>query len=410
MTALPALALARPAAPVTPAGAADCAAHGLKILVVLKTFDPGGAEKVALRLAASLAAAGAEVRLAVGSDNGVLRHQLRALPYFAVAGTRPQRVPSLQLMRHLPGLVSDLDPDIVVCPGNAYSLIGVILWLRMRLRRRQRGGRPGPKLVLKISNDLVRRDLPQPVRGLYHLWLRMQAPFFDSIIAIAPPAADEVMQVMRPAQERLTTIYNPALLDADGERLAQLRDATARERPGRHYLGIGRLVRQKNFALLINSFADIAAPDDRLTILGEGPERPHLEALAKRRGVAAQVELPGHTADIAPHLAATDAFVLSSDYEGLAAVLIEALAAGVPVVATDCSVNMGWLLEGIGGRVPVGDRRALGRAMLDATGPTLIDTAGPRARAAAFTVDASARQWLGHLLALSGHDQRRQAV
>jgi glycosyltransferase involved in cell wall biosynthesis len=230
--------------------------------------------------------------------------------------------------------------------------------------------------------------------------LRIQAPFFDSIIAIAPPAAPEVQAVMRPDPAQLTTINNPALLDEDQLRLAALRDATPRQRPGRHFLAIGRLVRQKNFTLLIDSFADIARPDDSLTILGEGPERATLEALAVRRGVEAQVIMPGHTADIAPHLAATDAFILSSDYEGLAAVLIEALAAGVPVVATDCSVNMAWLLDGVATRVAVGDRLALSTAMRSTADAPAANTAALRARAAAFTVDASARQWLAHLLDL----------
>jgi glycosyltransferase involved in cell wall biosynthesis len=393
MTAQPAHALASQVALPDPTGAPVVDARGLRVLIVLKTFDPGGAEKVALRLAASLAASGAEVRLAVGRDKGVLRHQLRALPYFAVADAHPLRVPSLVLMRRLPKLVRDLAPHVVICPGNAYSLIGVMLRLRL--------GRRGPKLALKISNDLVRRDLPQPVRAFYHLWLRLQAPFFDSIITIAPPATEEAQALMRPDPARLTMIHNPALLDADASRLAALREATPRDRPGRHFLGIGRLVRQKNFALLIDSFADIAEPDDRLIILGEGPERRRLEALAQQRGVAAQVSMPGHCADIAPHLAATDAFVLSSDYEGLAAVLVEALAAGVPVVATDCSANMAWLLDGVGWRVAAGDQDALGQAMVTAASAQGFDAGVMRARAAVFGVDASARHWLAHLVALA---------
>lgn len=399
MTAQPAHPL-RPqvALPARPEGSGQ----GLKLLFALKTFDPGGAEKVALRLAANLAERGAEVRLAVASDKGALRHELRALPYFAIARRRPPKVPALLLMRRLPALVAELAPDVVICPGNSYSLIGVMLKLRL--------GRRAPRIVLKISNDLVRRDLPQPLRALYHLWLRVQAPFFDSIIAIAPPAAEEARQVMRLDRQRLTTINNPALLDTDRDRLAALRDATPRARPGRHYLAIGRLVRQKNFALLIDSFADFAGPDDRLTILGEGPERPALEALAVRRGIEAQVALPGHTPDIAPHLAAADAYVLSSDYEGLAAVLIEALAAGLPVIATDCSVNMDWLLGGVGALVPVGDRPALAAAMQAAVDMPPADVAVLRARATEFTVNASAGRWLAHLAALAGRIERRAAA
>lgn len=397
MTAVPAPVRLYPAASGTPAEIPG--ARGLKILFVLKTFDPGGAEKVAMRLAASLAAQGADVRLAVGADKGVLRHQLRALPYFAVASSHPLRVPELVLIRRLPRLVAQLKPDVVVCPGNAYSLIGVTLRLRL--------GRRCPRLVLKISNDLARGDLPLPLRVLNRLWVRFQAPFFDSIIAIAPPAAAEAMALMKPRPAQLTIINNPALLDSDRARLAGLRDATPRQHPGRRYLGIGRLVKQKNFALLIDSFADFAGPDDRLTILGEGPERQRLEALVRQRGMVGRVLLPGHCADVAPQLAAADAFVLSSDYEGLAAVLIEALAAGVPVVCTDCSVNMPWLVDGVGIRVPVGDRAALAAAMQQAVSATTpADVAAMRSRATPFSVDASARQWLAHMAALSGRALR----
>lgn len=397
MTALPAPKLLHPARSGQCAAPAN--ARGLKILFVLKTFDPGGAEKVAMRLAASLAAQGAEVLLAVGADKGVLRQQLRALPYFAVASTHPLRVPELVLIRRLPRLVVKLKPDVVICPGNAYSLIGVTLRLRL--------GRRSPKLALKISNDLARGDLLLPLRLLNRLWVRFHAPFFDSIIAIAPPAAAEAVALMTLRPSQLTTINNPALLDADRTRLADLRDATPRQRPGRHYLGIGRLVRQKNFALLIDSFADFAGPDDRLIILGDGPERLRLEALARRRGVAGQVLLPGHCADVAPHLASADVFVLSSDYEGLAAVLVEALAAGLPVVSTNCSVNLPWLLDGVGTRVPVGDRAALATAMQRAVAATSpADITAMRTRAAAFGVDASARAWLSHLTALSGRALR----
>jgi glycosyltransferase involved in cell wall biosynthesis len=233
----------------------------------------------------------------------------------------------------------------------------------------------------------------------------VQAPFYDSLIAMAPPAQGEILAMMRPDPARVTMIYNPALPTLDGLRLARLRNATPRHHAGRHYLGIGRLVRQKNFALLIDSFADIAGPDDRLTILGEGPKRAQLEALARRRGVAGRVALPGHCADIAPHLAAADAFVLSSDYEGLGVVVVEALTAGLPVVATNCSVNMPWLVDGLGWRVPVRDRRALGDAMQAAVCGPASDMTAIRARTGAFDVATSVQHWLAHLVAVAGLDR-----
>lgn len=367
----------------------------LSILIVLKSFEPGGGEMDAMRLAARLADMGADVRLAVGRDAGALRNRRPDVPCEILAGPGRRHLSRLELALRVAGLVAGLVPDVVICPGNYYSHVGVVL----RLRRRT------PKLVLKISNDLVRRDLPVPVRKLYHLWLRIQTPFYDSLVAMAPPAIDEIIAMMRPDPARVTMIHNPALDDDEPGRLLALRQATRRERLGRLYLGIGRLVAQKNFALLIDSFADIAGPDDRLVILGEGPKRPQLAALAARRGVASQIDMPGHCADIAPHLASADTLVLSSDYEGLGVVILEALAAGLPVVATDCSINMRWLIDGIGWCVPVGDRQALGQAMIAAARSPGIDSRLTTARAEAFTVGDSARQWLLHLLALTGKAQ-----
>ena len=102
-------------------------------------------------------------------------------------------------------------------------------------------------------------------------------------------------------------------------------------------IAAGRFVPQKNFQLAIKALALIPDRRFRLTILGDGPERAALQATIERLGLGERVSMPGYVADIRAKLSGANLFLLPSIYEGYPAVAVEALAAGVPVVATDCS-------------------------------------------------------------------------
>ncbi|MBN7118546.1 glycosyltransferase [Pseudomonas oleovorans] len=109
---------------------------------------------------------------------------------------------------------------------------------------------------------------------------------------------------------------------------------------GRTIGAVGRLVAEKGFALLIEAVAGWlkAHPGDRLVIVGEGPEREALLALAQRLGVVDQVYLPGHVAEAPRLYQAFDLLCIPSRQEGLGLVLPEAVIAGIPVLATDLPV------------------------------------------------------------------------
>ena len=131
-------------------------------------------------------------------------------------------------------------------------------------------------------------------------------------------------------------------------------------------LGAGRLSEQKDFPTLIKAFALVRSDRHaRLMILGEGPERASLEGLAARLGIADDVCLPGFDANPYKYLARAAMFVLSSRWEGLPNVVIEAQALGVPVVSTDCPTGPREILfDGEAGLlVPMGDAQAMAEAI-----------------------------------------------
>lgn len=128
---------------------------------------------------------------------------------------------------------------------------------------------------------------------------------------------------------------------------------------------VGNLTRQKDHANLIAACALLREqfPDLRAVILGEGERRPSLEDEIRRRGLEGAVILAGFVADPAPALAAADLFVLSSDNEGMAWVLMEAAASGLPIVTTDVSGARHCVQPGeTGAVVPVRDAPALAAA------------------------------------------------
>lgn len=109
-------------------------------------------------------------------------------------------------------------------------------------------------------------------------------------------------------------------------------------KPSKTVVSIGRLSPQKNYCLLIDAYAKIAAkyPEHRLWIVGAGKLKDTLQQQIRAWKLEESVLLYGATSDVAAVLRQAEAFVLSSDYEGLPNCLMEAMAAGVPCIATDC--------------------------------------------------------------------------
>lgn len=189
----------------------------------------------------------------------------------------------------------------------------------------------------------------------------------DAVIAVSREAASDLTERLRLSPGQVRMIYNPVITPALFE---QAKEAVEHPwfAPGQPpvVLSAGRLCEQKDFPTLLRAFAQVRAHTrSRLVILGEGPERLSLERMASDLGLRASVLLPGFVANPYAYMARAATYVLSSKWEGLPTVLIEALACGAPVVSTDCPSGPREILQdGKYGRlVPVGDADALAQAI-----------------------------------------------
>jgi glycosyltransferase involved in cell wall biosynthesis len=209
-------------------------------------------------------------------------------------------------------------------------------------------------------------------------------PRADVRVMCAADAASDLAQVSGLDSASFEIITNPVepppILATNAEVEALWGQAEGR------IINCGSLKGQKNQALLLRAFAATTAyPGAKLLILGEGPLRGELEALARELGVAERVILPGFDLDPWPYLASADIFALSSNYEGFPLVLAEAMYAGLRLVSTDCPSGPAELTDNgkFGQLVPCGDCAALAAA-IDRAWDLPHDSAAQRMQAVAL--------------------------
>ena len=349
------------------------------LLLFVKDPGSGGVERTALRLASEWRAMGLNLSVLVGSEGGRRNRGSDSLgpppSSKAVACWRGFRLGLLALRQ-----VRRVKPAIIFCPGNSYTILAVLLKAAL--------GKACPPILAKISNDLERRDMPRFTRGAYRLWLRIQARMIDHFAVLSQPMASEAIRLMGVAPSRVHRVANPALS------LADLEGAAAAYRPsgpGRRFVAVGRLERQKDYPTMLRAFAMAAKHDDRLTIYGDGSARPALAELARSLGLSDKIRFAGHCGEILRHLRDHDILLLSSLYEGQPAAVVEALAVGLDVIATRCCAGITELLEygALGTLVEGGDVTAFARAV-DGAVPGRQDKQRSAAKARAYTTEAAA--------------------
>ena len=167
----------------------------------------------------------------------------------------------------------------------------------------------------------------------------------DSVVAVSQAVADDYRSVFEIPDLRV--IYNPIITD----RFDALQGADIEHKFAPNFpiiLAVGRLSPEKGFDTLIRAFSEVHSKREgaQLCILGEGPMRAELELLVERLELGDSVVMPGYIVNPISYMARSSVFVVPSLWEGLPTAMVEALAAGVSVVATRCPGGSTEILAG----------------------------------------------------------------
>ena len=304
----------------------------MRIAVVVPDLGVGGAQRVVSLLCSQWARQGHDVTLATFELPGAepffdLEPRIRLRQIGAVNRTRQVSEiirTNVKRVRRLRYLFVELDPDVIVSFMTEANVITLCASRGLNIptiaSERNQPDRPGLGRVQRIAS-------------------RLCYPWSSALVVQVEELA---VWARRAFKVRVYVLPNPLPVERWSDEGASLRGA----RSAHEIVAAGRLVAQKGFDILIESFKTISPhyPDWTLTIYGEGPERPKLERAVANHGLQDRVTLPGLLKDLRPVFLRASLFVLPSRFEGYPNVLLEALACGCPVIATDCPGGCGEIL------------------------------------------------------------------
>lgn len=326
----------------------------MRVGFILPDLRGGGAERVNLDLAKEFHKRGLTVTFFLCHADGEFLEE--ASNYFAIEDLRCTRLSALPSRLLDPIRKASLDASIAAMwPLTCYGAVACKL--------------SNPRMRVLVSEHNRLSSQYSGKGPLHRAWLRASAYVgyraADARVGVSNDVAQDMAQLSAMNSCHFDVINNPVSI----QRCSVINDDFDVEqvwgvKRGRRLLTVGSLKKQKNQKLLIDAFSQIANEVDRLVILGEGPMRCELERFAEEKKVASQIFFAGFKSDVRPYYETADLFVLSSDFEGFGNVIVEALAAGLPVVSTREGgpaeiVNS----ENLGRLVQSGDARALGKAV-----------------------------------------------
>ena len=326
-----------------------------RLAIFLPGLYDGGAERILLNLADGIATKGFPVDLVLARAEG---------PYMSEipVSVRVIDLKATRVLMCLPALVHYLRNERPAALLSALYANILAVWAKRITGIPCRVVISEHNTLTSVSNgenDLRWKLYPELASWFY--------PWADKIIAVSKGVATDLSISAKLSPNRIQVIYNPIVTpELQKKSQSPLDHPWFRTGEPPVILGVGRLTAQKAFSVLIEAFAQVRKSQTaRLLILGEGEERPILEGMIKKLGLEQDVNLPGFVSNPYPYFAHAALFVLSSRWEGLPTVLVEAMSLRTPVIATDCPSGPREILgEGQFGKlVPVDDPSALALAI-----------------------------------------------
>ncbi|NHC34194.1 glycosyltransferase [Scytonema millei] len=355
-----------------------------RIAFFVANLHGGGAERVAVNLLKGMSLRGIPLDLVMASAEGPYLNQVpQQVRIVDLAAGRTVKA-ILPLSRYL----RQEKPLALLSHMNHVNVAAVVA---RELASTQ------TRLVL-VEHDTLSVAKSKLLRGeLVPPLMKLLYPRADAIVGVSNGAARDLEAQLGLAKGKVSVIYNPVV---DDELLdkgkAALDHPWFQEGSPPVFLAVGRLTEQKDFFTLLEAFELVRRQRlVRLIILGEGDERDELEAAIARLGIAEDVSMPGFVENPYAYMSRASVLVLSSRWEGLGVVLIEAMACGCPAIATDCPNGPSEILAAgkYGPLVPIGDAVSLSVSMLQ-----MLETPVSRdiltQRAMYFSIDRAVSEYL----------------
>lgn len=320
-----------------------------RILLLIPHLGGGGAEHVMAAVAAGLAT-GLDAGMDAGMD--AARFEVHLAVLAADGDGAPQLPEQVQVHRLEAGRVRHAGPKLVrlVRAVQPQLVVSGMMHLSLLVLALQQWFPAGTAVGIRVNTTL---SLAYPggwARWMQALLLRRA----DVVLCQSEAMAEDAVRHLGVSRECCRVVPNPVAVEQMGQAVqaergrmgASRMGASGNDRNGMRVLCVGRLAREKGMDLLLEAWQRLPVKDgDELVIVGEGRERAALEALSRRLGVEGTVRFAGYVAETVPELAAADVYVQPSRLEGMTNALLEAAAAGLPLVATPCSAGVVELLR-----------------------------------------------------------------